>query len=68
MYDGYMGMYVDICWVYGGVCGCKMGIWVYMWMKDRYLGMCVFALCGCTMGIWGYMSMYDWYMGTYVDE
>ena len=26
MYDGYMGVYVYVCWVYGGICGFS---WVY---------------------------------------
>ena len=38
MYDGYMGVFVDVCWIYGGICGCLMGIWGYMWMYDRYMG------------------------------
>ena len=27
MYGGYIGLYEYVSWVYGGICGCMMGIW-----------------------------------------
>ena len=27
IYDGYIGAYVDVLCIYGGICGCLMGIW-----------------------------------------
>ena len=58
IFDGYIMVYVD---VYGGICGCMMGIYgyiqMYMWMSDGYNWMYD-----------GYMWMYDGYMGADVDE
>ena len=39
MYDGYMGIYVDVGWV--NICGGMMGICGYMWMYDGYMGVYV---------------------------
>ena len=50
MNDGYKG-YVDLkweyggiqrnMWVYGGICGCLLGTFGYMWMYDGYMGVFV---------------------------
>ena len=56
MYDWYMGVYVDVAWVYGGICGFMMDLWWYLWMFDGYIGMHD-----------AYIWMYDCYMGVSVD-
>ena len=58
MHDGYMGVYVDVQWLYGCICQCMMIKWGNRWMYGGHIWM-YNGYMDMNDGNMGYMCIYD---------